>query len=246
MSGKLSGKVAIVTGGSRGQGASHVRAMVREGARVAFTDVRVELGKALAAELGDAAMFIQHDVSKPQDWDRVVAATEAAFGPINILVNNAGIVFLKELQEMTFEEYERVIAVNQTSVFLGMKAVLASMRRAAGGSIINISSAAANKGIRGNLAYTAAKAAIGGMGRVAALELTADNIRVNTVLPGIIRTPMVDEPDSDRVAAMIAGIPVKRLGSTAEVSSLIVYLASDDSSYSTGSEFVVDGGILAA
>jgi 3alpha(or 20beta)-hydroxysteroid dehydrogenase len=219
--------------------------MVREGARVAFTDVRVELGEALAAELGDAAMFIQHDVSKPADWDRVVAATEAAFGPINILVNNAGIVFLKELQEMTFEEYERVIAVNQTSVFLGMKAVLASMRRAAGGSIINISSAAANKGIRGNLAYTAAKAAIGGMGRVAALELTADNIRVNTVLPGIIRTPMVDEPDADRVAAMIEGIPVKRLGSPAEVSNLIVYLASDDSSYSTGSEFVVDGGILA-
>jgi 3alpha(or 20beta)-hydroxysteroid dehydrogenase len=245
MSGKLSGKVAIVTGGSRGQGASHVRAMVREGAKVALTDVRVELGEALAAELGDRAMFIQHDVSKPQDWDRVVAATEAAFGPINILVNNAGIVFLKELQEMTFEEYERVIAVNQTSVFLGMKAVLASMRRAAGGSIINISSAAANKGIRGNLAYTAAKAAIGGMGRVAALELTADNIRVNTVLPGIIRTPMVDEPDADRVAAMIAGIPVKRLGSPAEVSNLIVYLASDDSSYSTGSEFIVDGGILA-
>jgi 3alpha(or 20beta)-hydroxysteroid dehydrogenase len=245
MSDKLSGKVAIVTGGSRGQGASHARAMVREGARVALTDVRVELGEALAAELGDAAMFIQHDVSKPADWDRVVAATEAAFGPINILVNNAGIVFLKELQEMTFEEYERVIAVNQTSVFLGMKAVLASMRRAAGGSIINISSAAANKGIRGNLAYTAAKAAIGGMGRVAALELTADNIRVNTVLPGIIRTPMVDEPDADRVAAMIEGIPVKRLGSPAEVSNLIVYLASDDSSYSTGSEFVVDGGILA-
>jgi 3alpha(or 20beta)-hydroxysteroid dehydrogenase len=245
MSGKLSGKVAIVTGGSRGQGASHVRAMVREGARVAFTDVRVELGEALAAELGAAAMFIQHDVSKPEDWDRVVAATEAAFGPINILVNNAGIVFLKELQEMTFGEYERVIAVNQTSVFLGMKAVLTSMRRAAGGSIINISSAAARKGIRGNLAYTAAKAAIGGMGRVAALELTADNIRVNTVLPGIIRTPMVDEPDADRVAAMIEGIPVKRLGSPAEVSNLIIYLASDDSSYSTGSEFVVDGGILA-
>jgi 3alpha(or 20beta)-hydroxysteroid dehydrogenase len=245
MSGKLSGKIAIVTGGSRGQGASHVRAMLREGAKVAFTDVRVELGKALAAELGEAAMFIQHDVSKSEDWDRVVAATEAAFGPINILVNNAGIVFLKELQHMTFEEYQRVIGINQTSVFLGMKAVLASMRRAAGGSIINISSAVAHKGIRGNLAYTAAKAAIGGMGRVAALEFTSDNIRVNTVLPGIIDTPMVDEPDADRVAAMIEGIPVKRMGSPAEVSNLIVYLASDDSSYSTGSEFVVDGGILA-
>src|SRR5580698_4394221 len=189
MPGKLQGKIAIVTGGSRGQGASHVRAMVREGARVAFTDVRVELGRALAAELGDAAMFMQHDVSRLEDWDRIVAATEAAFGPINVLVNNAGIVFLKDIQDMTIAEYERVIAVNQTSVFLGMKAVLASMRRATGGSIINISSAAAHKGIRGNLAYTAAKAAIGGMGRVAAVELTADNIRVNTVLPGIIRTP---------------------------------------------------------
>ena len=245
MSGRLSGKVVIVTGGSRGQGASHVRAMVEAGAKVAFTDIRVELGEALAAELGDAALFIQHDVSKREDWNRVVAATEAAFGPINVLVNNAGIVFLRDFEDTSFEEYERVIAVNQTSVFLGMKSVLASMRRAKGGSIINISSAAANKGIPGNLAYTAAKAAIGGMGRVAALELTADNIRVNTVLPGIIRTPMVDEPDADRVAAMIDAIPVKRLGSTTEVSNLIVYLASDEASYSTGSEFVVDGGILA-
>ncbi len=245
MSGRLSGKVVIVTGGSRGQGASHVRAMVEAGAKVAFTDIRVELGEALAAELGDAALFIQHDVSKREDWNRVVAATEAAFGPINVLVNNAGIVFLRDFEDTSFEEYERVIAVNQTSVFLGMKSVLASMRRAKGGSIINISSAAANKGIPGNLAYTAAKAAIGGMGRVAALELTADNIRVNTVLPGIIRTPMVDEPDVDRVAAMIDAIPVKRLGSTTEVSNLIVYLASDEASYSTGSEFVVDGGILA-
>ena len=245
MSGKLSGKVAIVTGGARGQGASHVRAMVSEGAQVAFTDLRVDLGEALAAELGDAALFIQHDVSKPEDWDRVVAATEAAFGPITILVNNAGIVFLKNFWDMTFEEYQRVIAINQTSVFLGMKAVLPSMRRASGGSIINISSAAANKGIRGNFAYTAAKAAMGGMGRVAALELTGDNIRVNTVLPGIIDTPMVGEPDADRVAEMISGIPVKRMGSPAEVSNLMVYLASDDSSYSTGSEFTVDGGILA-
>lgn len=245
MSGKLSGKVAIVTGGSRGQGASHVRAMVREGAKVAFTDVRVELGEALAAELGASALFIQQDVSKPEDWARVVAAAEAAFGPIGILVNNAGIVFLHNIENTSFEDYQRVIAVNQTSVFLGMKTVLPSMRRAGGGSIINISSAAANKGIPGNLAYTAAKAAIGGMSRVAAMELTADNIRVNTLLPGIIQTPMVDEPDADRVAAMIEAIPLKRLGSTEEVSNLVVYLASDDSSYSTGSEFVVDGGILA-
>lgn len=245
MSGKLSGKVAIVTGGSRGQGAEHVRAMVREGAKVAFTDLRVELGEALAAELGEAALFIRQDVSLPEDWDRVVAATETAFGPISVLVNNAGIVFLYNMENTSFEDYRRVIAINQDSVFLGMKTVLPSMRRAGGGSIINISSAAANKGIPGNLAYTAAKSAIGGMGRVAALELIGDNIRVNTVLPGIIETPMVGEPDPDRVAQMIANIPIQRLGTTAEVSNLVVYLASDESSYSTGSEFTVDGGILA-
>ena len=246
MSGKLSGKVAIVTGGSRGQGASHARAMVSEGAKVVLTDVRVEQGEALAAELGDAALFIQHDVAKAGDWERVVAATEAAFGPVNILVNNAAIVFLKEIEEMTVEEYELVIAINQTSVFLGMKAVLASMRRAAGGSIINISSIVANKGIRGNLAYTAAKAAIIGMGKVAALEFAGDNIRVNAILPGMIRTPMVDDTAPERVAEFVKGIPANRLGLMGEVSNLVIYLASDASSYSTGAEFVVDGGLLAS
>jgi 3alpha(or 20beta)-hydroxysteroid dehydrogenase len=244
--GRLSGKVAIVTGGARGQGASHVRAMVREGAKVVLTDLLVEQGEALAAELGTAAKFIRQDVSSPEDWERVIAETEAAFGPVNVLVNNAAITFLKPFEETTFEEYQKVILINQTSVFLGMKAVAPSMRRAGSGSIVNISSIVAGKGIVGNMAYTAAKAAIVGMGKVAALELVGDNIRVNTILPGMIRTPMVEEVPAERLAEFNAGIPMKRMATTAEVSNLAVYLASDESSYSTGSDFVVDGGILSA
>ena len=246
MSGRLTGKVAIVTGGARGQGASHVRTLAREGAKVALTDVLVELGEALAAELGDSVKFIRHDVSKPEDWERVVAATEAAFGPISILVNNAGIVFLKPYEETSFEEYQHVIAINQSSVFLGMKAVAPSMRRASGGSIVNISSIAASKGIPGNMAYTAAKAAMVGMAKVAALEFVQDKIRVNTILPGMIRTPMVEEVSKERLAGFNEGIPMKRMASTQEVSNLVVYLASDESSYSTGSDFVIDGGIMAS
>jgi 3alpha(or 20beta)-hydroxysteroid dehydrogenase len=244
--GRLSGKVAIVTGGARGQGASHVRVMVREGAKVVLTDLLVEQGEALAAELGAAAKFIRQDVSSPADWDRVIAETEAAFGPVNVLVNNAAITFLKPFEETTFEEYQKVILINQTSVFLGMKAVAPSMRRAGSGSIVNISSIVAGKGIVGNMAYTAAKAAIVGMGKVAALELVGDNIRVNTILPGMIRTPMVEEVPAERLAEFNEGIPMKRMATTAEVSNLALYLASDESSYSTGSDFVVDGGILSA
>ena len=246
MSGRLSGKVAIITGGARGQGAAHARAMVREGAKVALTDLRVELGEALAAELGPAAKFIKHDVASPGDWERVVAETEAAFGPISILVNNAGIVFLKNYEETSYEEYQHVISINQTSVFLGMKAVAPSMRRASGGSIVNISSIVAGKGVPGNLAYTAAKAAIGGMTKVAALEFVADNIRVNTILPGMILTPMTLEVSEGYTDQLNAGIPMKRVAVPEEVSNLVVYLASDESSYSTGSDFVIDGGILAS
>jgi 3alpha(or 20beta)-hydroxysteroid dehydrogenase len=246
MQGRLSGKVAIITGGARGQGASHARFMIKEGAKVVVTDLRVEQGEALAAELGAAVRFIQHDVAKPEDWERVVAETEAAFGPVSVLVNNAGIGFLKNLEHTSLEEYQHVIAVCQTSVFLGMRAVIASMRRAGGGSIINISSIVADRGIPGNIAYSAAKAAIVGMGKVAALELLEDNIRVNTIMPGMIRTPAVEELPADRIPELNEGIPIKRMASVEEVSHLVVYLASDESSYSTGSDFVVDGGIRAS
>ncbi|MFF2480333.1 SDR family NAD(P)-dependent oxidoreductase [Paenibacillus sp. NPDC058071] len=242
--GKLTGKVAIVTGGSRGQGAAHVRAFIEEGAKVAFTDILVEQGEALAKELGANALFIQQDVSNPADWERVVEATESAFGPVNVLVNNAGVAFLKEIRDTTVEEFQRVVNINQVSVFLGMKAVLPSMERAGSGSIINVSSAAGDKGIPGNVAYGGTKYAIRGMSRVAALEFVPYNIRVNTIMPGVIQTPMVGDPDPDRVANIVAGIPMKRLASPEEVSKLAVFLASDDSSYSTGADFVVDGGFL--
>ena len=245
MNGRLAGKIAIVTGGARGQGASHARAMVGEGAKVVLTDLRAELGEQLAAKLGDAAKFIQHDVSKPEDWERVIATTEAAFGPVSVLVNNAGIAVIKPFDDMTFEEYQHVISINQSSVFLGMKAVIPSMRRASGGSIVNISSIAASRSVPGSMAYSAAKSAVLGMTRVAALEFVKDNIRVNAILPGLTWTPMISDVDDDTVAKLNEGVPMKRMATAAEVSNLVLYLASDESSYSTGSNFVVDGGVLA-
>jgi 3alpha(or 20beta)-hydroxysteroid dehydrogenase len=245
MKGRLAGKIAIVTGGARGQGASHARVMVGEGAKVVLTDLRAELGEQLAAELGDAAKFIQHDVSKAEDWERVIAATEAAFGPVSVLVNNAGIAVIKPFDDMTFEEYQHVISINQSSVFLGMKAVVPSMRRASGGSIVNISSIAASRSVPGSMAYSAAKSAVLGMTRVAALEFVKDNIRVNAILPGLTWTPMISDVDDDTVAKLNEGVPMKRMATAAEVSNLVLYLASDESSYSTGSNFVVDGGVLA-
>lgn len=245
MNGRLAGKVAVVTGGARGQGASHVRAMIKEGAKVALTDMRVELGEQLAAEFGEAAKFIQHDVSKPEDWERVIATTEAAFGPVSVLVNNAAIALIKPFEELTFEEYKHVISINQFSVFLGMKAVAPSMRRASAGSIVNIASIAASRGVPGSMAYTAAKSAIVGMSRVAALEFVKDNIRVNTILPGLTQTPMIGDVNDGTVAQLHEGVPMKRMASAAEISNLVLYLASDESSYSTGSDFVVDGGVLA-
>ena len=161
-------------------------------------------------------------------------------------MNNAGIALIKPFEEITLEEYQRVIAINQTSVFLGMQAVAPSMRRALGGSIVNISSIAACSSIPGNMVYTAAKCAIVGMSRVAALELVKDNIRVNTLLPGLIWTPLVAETAAATVAKLSEAIPMKRMATVEEVSHLVVYLASDESSYSTGSDFVVDGGIRAS
>ena len=209
-----------MTGGSRGQGASHVRAFIKEGANVAITDVRADLGQELAKELGENALFIQHDVADPEDRDRVVAQTEAAFGPVSVLVNNAGILFLKQIADTSFEEYSRVIGINQNSVFLGMKAVLPSMRRAGVGSIINVSSASIRRGVTDNAAYTAAKTAILGLSKVGAL-------------------------DADAVEAISSQIPVKRFAEPEEVSSMIVHLASDESCYTTGAEIAVDGGLTA-
>ncbi|GIN72718.1 3-alpha-(or 20-beta)-hydroxysteroid dehydrogenase [Bacillus sp. J14TS2] len=241
--GKLVGKVAIITGGARGMGASHVRQFVKEGAKVVFTDILVEEGEALAKELGDNAKFIRQDVTRAKDWDQVVAETEEAFGPINILVNNAGIAFHKLIEQMTEEEYRKVMDINQVSVFLGMKAVLSSMRKTENGSIVNISSINGLKGSVAAVAYSASKFAVRGMNKAAALEFAPYGIRVNSVHPGAIATPMiVQEDNKEMVEEFAQTIPLKRIAKPEEVTNMVLFLASDDSSYCTGSEFVVDGG----
>jgi 3alpha(or 20beta)-hydroxysteroid dehydrogenase len=242
--GRLDGKVAIVTGGARGMGASHVKRFVKEGAKVVFTDINAEGGKALEAELGENVKFVQQDVTKADDWKRVIEEAENTFGPVNILVNNAGISMSKSLMEITEEEYRRIIDINQVSVFLGTKAVVPSMQKAGGGSIINISSI--NGIVGGAIGYTDSKFAVRGFTKAAALQLAHLGIRVNSVHPGVIETPMVTQGDAVEVIKEFAKqIPVGRMAQPEEVSNLVLYLASDESSYSTGSEFVIDGGLTA-
>lgn len=246
MMGRLKGKVAIVTGAARGQGASHVRKFVEEGAKVVFTDILVEQGEALAEELGANVKFIKHDVSSEADWRNVVEETEKIFGPINILVNNAGVFITGMIADLSLEGYMKVININQVSVFLGTKAVLPSMNKTKNGSIINISSTNGLVSGPGTIAYTASKFAIRGMTKAAALELAPNGIRVNSIHPGAIATPMiVQEDNKEAVKEFGKMIPLGRVGTSEEVSNLVLFLASEESSYSTGSEFIIDGGITA-
>jgi 3alpha(or 20beta)-hydroxysteroid dehydrogenase len=243
--GRLDGKVVMVTGGASGMGASHARRFVAEGAKVVITDVNEAAGMALAAELGDNCLFIRHDVTKWADWEKSVAETEAKFGPVTGLINNAGISMSGMIEETSEEVFRKVIEVNQLSVFLGMKAVVASMKKAGGGSIVNISSLAGLVGMMGSVAYCASKWAVRGMTKVAALEFAPYNIRVNSIHPGVINTPMVAAVDKDLIQALVSSYPIKRLAEPAEVTNLALYLISDESSFSTGSEFIVDGGASA-
>lgn len=245
--GRLNGKVAIITGGARGQGAAHARTFVKEGAKVVITDILEEEGIALANEIGANAKFIKHDVTKESEWKKVVEDAESTYGPVDILINNAGIVIVKEIEEQTEEEYRRVIDINQTAVFLGMKTVLPSMKKTKEGSIINISSINGLRGAPGTSAYDSSKFAVRGMTKSAAQEFAKYNIRVNSVHPGVIETPMVaTEETKDQVTALVAGVPLARAGQPEDVSNLMVFLASNESSYCTGSEFVIDGGVTAS
>lgn len=241
---RLNDKVAIITGGARGMGASHARRFVNEGAKVMIADILEEEGQALAKELGENAKFIKLDVTKLNNWEEVVSLTEKEFGPVNVLVNNAGISMNKSIEETTEEEYRRILDINQVSVFLGMKAVIPSMKKANGGSIVNISSI--NGLVGGAVGYTDTKFAVRGMTKAAALGLAQYGIRVNSVHPGVIETPMIVQEDSKEAIQEFAKfIPNGRVAKPEEVSNLVLYLASDESSYSTGSEFVVDGGLTA-
>lgn len=244
--GKLNGKVAIITGGARGMGATHVRRFISEGANVIFTDILMEEGQALARELGGNAKFLKHDVTNAADWNRIVDEAEGTFGPVDILVNNAGIAPSKPFEETTEEEYRKVIDVNQVSVFLGMQATLPSMKKTKNGSIVNVSSLAGLIASRNQIAYVASKFAVRGMTKAAALEFGEYGIRVNSIHPGIIETPMTMNDDTRAMLSEISKtIPLGRIAKPEEVSNLVLYLASDESSYSTGSEFVIDGGLFA-
>lgn len=243
MMGRLDGKVIIITGGARGMGESHARMCLEEGAKVVITDLLEEKGQALANEFGGNVKFVKHDVSKAADWEQVITETEKQFGNVNVLINNAGISIGKMIADYSEEDYRKVTDTNQLSVFLGMKAVLSSMQKAGSGSIINIASTAALRPGAGAIAYCASKSAVRSMSKCAAAEWAKYNIRVNTVYPGVIKTPIHDNPDTAKlVESVLKTVPLRRLGQPKEVSSIVVYLASDESSFCTGADFVVDGG----
>lgn len=241
---RLSKKVAIITGAAQGMGAAHAKLFIENGAKVILTDLNEEKGNALAAELGENAIFIKQNVTSEEDWATVITKAEEAFGPVNVLVNNAGITMAKNMLDITVEEYRRIVDINQVSVFLGMKTVATSMMKAGGGSIINISSM--NGLVAGAVGYTDTKFAVRGMTKAAAINLAPMGIRVNSVHPGVIATPMVVQEDTKAaVEAFSKSIPLKRVAQPEEVSNMILFLASDEASYSTGSEFVIDGGVTA-
>ncbi len=244
--GRLENKIAIVTGGAQGQGEEIVRQFVAEGARVVLADISDELGTAIVAELGDAAIFVHHDVSDPQSWVDVVALTAERFGPVNVLVNNAGILRFGDIDKMSIEEAQLIWDVNQKGCFLGMQAVIPTMKKNGGGSIVNASSVEGLGGMGSVVAYCGSKWAIRGMTKAASHEVARRNIRVNSVHPGMINTPMTQAHGGD--AAMEFGaskVPMRRVGVPADVAPTYVFLASDESSYITGAEIAIDGGATA-
>lgn len=246
---RLKGKVALITGAAQGMGASHAKMFIAEGAKVILTDLNEKGGKALADQLGPNALFLKHNVTRAAEWKTVVKEGEAKFGPLNILVNNAGILGpIASTVDLSEEAYLGVCAVNQTSVFLGMQAVLPSMLKQGGGSIVNISSIAGVVAIVGapSLAYVASKFAVRGMSKQVAIEYGSKNIRVNSVHPGYIKTPMMVQATDAEGGGAAAQIPLRRMAEASEVSNLVLFLASDESSFITGMEHVIDGGMTAA
>jgi 3alpha(or 20beta)-hydroxysteroid dehydrogenase len=246
--GKLNEKIALVTGAAQGIGEAISRAFVENGARVIMTDVKADQGRALASQFGEGAHFIEQDVSVCQQWKDVVREGETVFGPVDILVNNAGIVgVVTNTLDFKEEDYNRIIGVNQNAVFFGMQAVLPGMLKHGGGSIVNISSIAGFVAVVGcpQLAYVCSKFAVRGMTKHVAVEYGDKNIRVNSICPGYVKTPMNEDALDEAGYEAVNLIPMKRFGEASEVAKLAVFLASDDASFITGTEHIIDGGMIA-
>ncbi|MEC3957247.1 glucose 1-dehydrogenase [Nocardia sp. CDC153] len=239
----LTGKVALITGAARGQGAAEARLFVARGAQVVITDVLAAEGKELADSLGEAAVFVEHDVTDAESWDAAVKVAVDTFGKLDVLVNNAAIYIMKPIMETGADELERILKVNLVGAFHGIKAVVPTMTAAGGGSIVNISSQAGLEGLMNHGAYGSSKWGLRGLSKIAALELGPSQIRVNSVHPGPIATPMV--PYLTTGPGSFPTLPLERTGLPEEVAELVAFLASDASAYITGAEVTVDGGLAA-
>lgn len=247
--GRFDKQTVLVTGGTGGQGANHVQAYHREGANVVIAALSDGPGRKLAAELGERALFVRLDVTDEDDWTTAVAETERHFGPVSVLVNNAGVQNpAVPIEAVERRAWDRVLDVNLTGTFLGIKAVTPSLRRGGGGVIVNIASTMGHGGTALYAPYVASKWALRGLTRTAALELGRDGIRVNSIHPGVISTPLINEPIAGQppIADFFSPEPfaVPRMGTPADITSLLLYLTSADASFVTGSEFVADGGLL--
>ena len=243
--GRIDGKVALITGAARGMGQAMAELFASEGAAVAVCDRRAEEGRAVAAGLGERAMFIDHDVAAESSWERAMTETVRAFGGLDVLVNNAGIIRIAPLEECTLETFEKVVGTNLTGTFLGMKAAIEPMKARGGGSIVNFSSVQGLEGREGLPAYTASKFGIRGLSKTAAIELGPHGIRVNTIFPGPTKTAMTQrkgwsDEDYDR---QYGAYPLGRMGDPAEIAQVALFLASDESSFCTGAEIAADGGV---
>ena len=241
--GRLDGKVAIITGGAQGMGAAESRLFVAEGALVVIADLADDAGQALADELGGSARFVHHDVSNEQDWASVISAA-AELGALNVLVNNAAIHWTRPIADETVEGLRKMLDVNLVGTFLGIRSVIAPMTAAGGGSIVNISSIGGMTGLTAHGAYGSSKWAVRGLSKVAAVELGSAGIRVNSVHPGAIESGMLPAERHGH-PELFAHLPLSRAGAPTEVADLVLYLASDQSSYQTGGEYIVDGGSTA-
>lgn len=234
---RFDGRVAIVTGGARGMGASHVRALAAEGAGVVICDLLDDEGEALAAEVA-GARYRHLDVTSERSWSSVVRDTEAAFGAVDVLVNNAGIIHFGGVEAQSPEHFRRIVDVNLVGAFLGMHTVLPGMRGRGRGAVVNISSAAGLMGFADGIGYVASKWGVRGMTKAAALDMAGTGVRVNSVHPGVIRTSMGGSASPE----LFAHQPLPRIGEPEEVTRMVLFLASDDASYTTGGEFLIDGG----